>query len=560
MKAEASVTKAKRIAALLLVFAGVLTALATAKAQTSSGIALTLADSARIAYVNCRANQRAHFVKVGLGQGQSLMANVRGPAEERPGEPKGYHLSFGENPLINQGWYILTLATEIALLEREKPIDQYARDLSLRELECALRALIRLDAALPPAGDGLLARHDLSLSVLEDWRASGKDSLIEASGKLVNLRVAGKKEVENWLPAFSQDDLLHLMLGLLATKELVRDLSIQVLVKQITTALYQNLAQVRQAVKAEPIGKGRVAEVWLRGAMLLLENPAIASDSTKPPVLAIGGAVGGFRPVLEVAFSTLLDSTVAFPSFLEIRKFAGLPLLSHLTSSRVETKELDIIWRNELPTGSLNLTYKLASKVLAKTLWRNKRLLLRYSPAAVGIAAFGGFGLALAGRTLHQLVLRPVFEDNVFRAIYAEDGGHLLMTAGVLEGTWEAKDFYSVDYLSLPRTDQNRRIPSRAHAYVLLNELLNSKSQKNSSRPKLGLSDYQELLRGMPLDGRPAVLNKGELKGADWAAKHRWVFWNDPKRGNMRDPGERNGVAYTAYYNLVKMLEPKTTR
>lgn len=513
----------------------------------------SLADSARIAYNNCRANQRAHFVNVGLGPSQSLMANVRGPAEERPGNPKGYHLSFGENPLINQAWYIITLATEIALLAREAPTDSEVRRESLEELRYALLTLIRLDAALPPAGDGLLARHDLTQSVLESW----EDSLVEASAKLVNLKRTDSESQLPAFPAFSQDDLLHLTLGLLVTKSLVSDSTIQRLVKQIAWAFYQNLAEERLATKAEPLSDNRTAELWLNGPMLLLENKAIASSPSKLPFLAIGGAVGGFRPVLENAFSTLLDTAVRFADYLEIRRLTGVPFLENMTPSRIETGDLVEIWRDELPVGELNLTYKLSSKVLAKTLWRNKGLLMNCGPMGLFLGAYGGFGLALSGRVLHQVALRPIFEKAIDEALYSEDGGHMLMTAGVLEGSWDAADFYMVDFLALPKTKlkktENQTIPSRAYAYVLLNELLNL----NNDIQTPNLAQYQQLLRGMPLDGRPEVLRDGSLKGGDWAAKHRWIFWNALSRGNIRDPGARNGVAYTIYYNLLRLYQLK---
>jgi hypothetical protein len=168
-------------------------------------------------YWHYRNRLRTYFLHVGPEQGESLPAGIRNKMNWATGQPSVLH--WGDATLY-LGWYIGVLATEYHLLHYNK---QETGEI-LRELWYSILAVERLDSVaelvwnLPPSVNGFLIRDDVPVDFIErhphlNYQLHEKLNYKEGSGSPVIVTEVLSDYIKGH-NAFSQDQLVHLLMGL----------------------------------------------------------------------------------------------------------------------------------------------------------------------------------------------------------------------------------------------------------------------------------------------------------------------------------------------------------
>ncbi|MBA3284560.1 MAG: hypothetical protein H0U27_05810, partial [Nitrosopumilus sp.] len=169
-------------------------------------------------YWHYRNRLRTYYMHVGEGPGASIPAGIRNFINWETGEPSIIH--WGDATLY-LGWYMGVLATEYHLLNKN---NQETKEI-LEELNYALLAVERLDSIaelrwdLPSSVNGFLIRDDIPENFLElhphlNHNLNDKIFYNEKSGQALKVRQVVSDFIINPHNAFSQDQLVHLLMGL----------------------------------------------------------------------------------------------------------------------------------------------------------------------------------------------------------------------------------------------------------------------------------------------------------------------------------------------------------
>ncbi|MDO8588330.1 MAG: hypothetical protein Q7T82_14980 [Armatimonadota bacterium] len=204
-----------------------------------------------------RQTQRTDFLVPGLGQGYSLPANTRNPDT---------HVIWWGDATIDLGWYIGALATEHYMLTHPELFPGYVSgggDLSQvrSELCYALVAMDRVDAVAEACWDplavdtpGFFIRDDVPSTFLSHFPG-------------MNVLGSDFTNPDVWAKEMSQDQVVHVLLGLSLVKKL------------IPADLVVYGVNLRQTA----IDRGAEIVDWVHQDGWIIQNPVLGTDVVRGP-------------------------------------------------------------------------------------------------------------------------------------------------------------------------------------------------------------------------------------------------------------------------------------
>ena len=169
-------------------------------------------------YWNYRNRLRTYFLHVGPGQGESIPAGIRNFINWNDGNKS--ILAWGDATLY-LGWYLGVLATEFHLLQQN---GEDTKEI-IKELCFAILAVERLDSVaetrwnFSPSVNGFLIRDDVPSDFLDrhphlNFNLKDETNYKKNSGAPVLVTEIQSDFISNPHNAFSQDQLVHLLMGL----------------------------------------------------------------------------------------------------------------------------------------------------------------------------------------------------------------------------------------------------------------------------------------------------------------------------------------------------------